>query len=103
MDLGQHLRRVLLSILLVQPSRRFKSKALPMNLLPLKMALGEVVDIMLNLKCVLPRHGDIRRPCALTSRTGVVTAKDIETNADVEVLSRPRYLQPLTTLKPAGD
>lgn len=89
MTLGNSLRRVLLSSIAGAAVTAFKIEGATHEFTSIKGVKEDVVDIMLNLKGIRFRvYGD--EPQTLTiskSGKGTVTAKDIKTNADVEVVN----------------
>jgi DNA-directed RNA polymerase subunit alpha len=89
MTLGNSLRRVLLSSIAGAAITSFKVEGATHEFTTVKGVKEDVVDIMLNLKGVRFRvYGEDRQTLRITKKgKGVVTAKDIETNADVEVVN----------------
>lgn len=89
MTLGNSLRRVLLSSIAGAAVTAFKIEGATHEFTDVKGVKEDVVDIMLNLKGVRFRvYGDEPQSLRVSkSGKGVVTAKDIETNADVEVVN----------------
>lgn len=89
MTLGNSLRRVLLSSIAGAAVTAFKIEGATHEFTDVKGVKEDVVDIMLNLKGVRFRvYGDEPQSLRVTkSGKGTVTAKDIETNADVEVVN----------------
>ncbi len=89
MTLGNSLRRVLLSSIAGAAVTAFKIEGVTHEFTSVKGVKEDVVDIMLSLKGVRFRvYGD--EPQTLTinkSGKGTVTAKDIKTNADVEIVN----------------
>ncbi len=89
MTLGNSLRRVLLSSISGAAITSFKVEGVTHEFTSVKGVKEDVVDIMLSLKGVRFRvYGD--EPQTLTinkSGKGTVTAKDIQTNADVEIVN----------------
>lgn len=89
MTLGNSLRRVLLSSIAGSAVTAFKIEGATHEFTTVKGIKEDVVDIMLNLKQVRFRsHSDEPQTIRLTKKgSGVVTATDISTNADVEIVT----------------
>lgn len=89
MTLGNSLRRVLLSSISGAAVTSFKIEGVSHEFTTVKGVKEDVVDIMLNLKGIRFRvYGDEAQNLRIVkSGKGVVTAKDIQTNADVEVVN----------------
>lgn len=89
MTLGNSLRRVLLSSISGAAITAFKIEGVSHEFTAVKGVKEDVVDVMLNLKGVRLRvyGGEAQDLRIVKSGKGVVTAKDIETNADVEVVN----------------
>jgi DNA-directed RNA polymerase subunit alpha len=89
MTLGNSLRRVLLSSISGAAITSFKIEGITHEFATVKGVKEDVVDIMLNLKGVRFRvFGDETQNLRITkSGKGVVTAKDIASNADVEIVN----------------
>lgn len=89
MTLGNSLRRVLLSSIAGASITAFKVEGASHEFTTLKGVKEDVVDIMLNLKAIRFRvFGDEAQTLRITKKgKGVVTAKDIQLNADVEVVN----------------
>ncbi len=89
MTLGNSLRRVLLSSISGAAITAFKIEGVSHEFTDIKGVKEDVVDIMLNLKGVRFRvYGNETQNLRIIKSTkGVVTAKDIQTNADVEVVN----------------
>lgn len=89
MTLGNSLRRVLLSSIAGAAVTSFKIEGVTHEFTDVPGVKEDVVDIMLNLKGVRFRvyGNDTQSLRIVKSGKGVVTAKDIETNADVEVVN----------------
>lgn len=89
MTLGNSLRRVLLSSIAGSAVTAFKIEGVTHEFTDVPGVKEDVVDIMLNLKGVRFRvYGDEPQNLRIVkSGKGPVTAKDIETNADVEVVN----------------
>ncbi len=89
MTLGNSLRRVLLSSIAGAAVTAFKVEGATHEFTTLKGVKEDVVDIMLNLKSVRFRvfGGDAQTLRIVKKGKGVVTAKDIQVNADVEVVN----------------
>jgi len=89
MTLGNSLRRVLLSSIAGAAVTSFKVEGATHEFTTIKGVKEDVVDIMLNLKGVRFRvYGEEPQQIRIVkSGKGVVTAKDIQVNADVEVVN----------------
>jgi DNA-directed RNA polymerase subunit alpha len=87
--LGNSIRRVLLSSISGAAVTSFKIEGLTHEFTAVPGVKEDVVDIMMNLKGVRFRvYGEEPQKLRINkSGAGVVTAKDIETNADVEVVN----------------
>lgn len=89
MTLGNSLRRVLLSSIAGAAVTSFKIEGVTHEFTDVPGVKEDVVDIMLNLKGVRFRiyGGEAQTLRIVKSGKGVVTAKDIQTNADVEIVN----------------
>lgn len=89
MTLGNSLRRVLLSSIAGAAVTSFRIEGASHEFTTVKGVKEDVVDIMLNLKGVRFRvFGDEAQILRINKKgKGLVTAKDIETNADVEIVN----------------
>ncbi len=89
MTLGNSLRRVLLSSISGAAVTSFKIEGITHEFTSVAGVKEDVVDIMLNLKGIRFQvyGGEIQNIRITKSGKGVVTAKDIATNADVEVVN----------------
>ena len=89
MTLGNSLRRVLLSSIAGAAVTAFKVEGINHEFTAVKGVKEDVVDIMMNLKGIRFRvYGqDTQNLRIVKSGKGAVTAKDIETNADVEIVN----------------
>ena len=89
MSLGNSLRRVLLSSIAGAAATSFKIEGVTHEFTTVKGVKEDVVDIMLNLKGIRFRvYGDEPQQVRVVKQgKGVVTAKDIQLNADVEVVN----------------
>jgi DNA-directed RNA polymerase subunit alpha len=89
MTLGNSLRRVLLSSIAGAAVTAFKIEGVTHEFTAVEGVKEDVVDVMLNLKGVRFRiyGGETQTLRIVKSGKGVVTAKDIETNADVEIVN----------------
>lgn len=89
MTLGNSLRRVLLSSIAGAAVTAFKIEDITHEFTSVPGVKEDVVDIMLNLKGVRFRvYGDEAQTLRIVkSGKGIVTAKDIQTNADVEIVN----------------
>ncbi len=101
MTLGNSLRRVLLSSISGAAVTAFKIEGVTHEFTTLPHVKEDVVDIMLNLKGVRFRvFGDETQNIRLIKKgKGVVTAKDITTNADVEVVNPDHVIATLEDAK----
>lgn len=89
MTLGNSIRRVLLSSISGAAVTSFKIEGVTHEFTTVKGVKEDVVDIMLNLKAVRFRvYGDEPQQVRIVKEgKGVITAKDIQVNADVEVVN----------------
>ena len=89
MTLGNSFRRVLLSSIAGAAITSFKVEGATHEFTTVKGVKEDVVDIMLNLKGIRFRvFSDEPQTLRLTKQgKGTITAKDIQTNADVEVVN----------------
>lgn len=89
MTLGNSLRRVLLSSISGAAVTKFKINGVTHEFTTVPGVKEDVVDIMLNLKGVRFRvfNEDPQTLRIVKKGKGVVTAKDIEANADVEIVN----------------
>jgi DNA-directed RNA polymerase subunit alpha len=89
MTLGNSLRRVLLSSISGAAVTSFKIEGVTHEFTTVPGVKEDVVDIMLKLKGVRFRvYGDEVQNLRIVKKgKGIVTAKDIQTNADVEVVN----------------
>jgi DNA-directed RNA polymerase subunit alpha len=89
MTLGNSLRRVLLSSIAGASVTSFKIDGVSHEFTTVKGVKEDVVDIMLNLKSVRFRvYGDEPQQVRIVKQgKGTITAKDIQINADVEVVN----------------
>ncbi|HSH18555.1 MAG TPA: DNA-directed RNA polymerase subunit alpha [Candidatus Saccharimonadales bacterium] len=89
MTLGNSLRRVLLSSISGAAITSFKIEGVTHEFTTVPGVKEDVVDIMMNLKGVRFRvYGDDTQTLRISKKgKGVVTAKDIGANADVEVVN----------------
>jgi DNA-directed RNA polymerase subunit alpha len=89
MTLGNSLRRVLLSSISGAAVTAFKIEGVTHEFTAVPGVKEDVVDLMLNLKGVRFRvyGGEPQNLRIVKSGKGVVTAKDIQTNADVEIVN----------------
>lgn len=93
MTLGNSMRRVLLSSIAGAAVTAFKLEGTTHEFMTLPGVKEDIVDIMLRLKGVRFRifNSEAHNLRIVKKGKGVVTAKDIETNADVEVVN-PDYV-----------
>jgi len=89
MTLGNSLRRVLLSSIAGAAVTSFKIEGVTHEFTTVKGVKEDVVDIMLNLKGIRFRvYGDEPQQIRIVKEgKGVVKAKDIQVNADVEIVN----------------
>lgn len=89
MTLGNSLRRVLLSSIAGAAVTSFKIEGATHEFTTLKGVKEDIVDIMLNLKGIRFRvFGDEVQNLRIVKKgKGAITAKDIQSNADVEVVN----------------
>lgn len=89
MTLGNSIRRVLLSSIAGAAITSFKVEGATHEFTAVKGVKEDVVDIMLNLKGVRFRvYSDEPQTLRIVKKgKGVITAKDIEVNADVEIVN----------------
>lgn len=89
MTLGNSLRRVLLSSISGAAVTAFKIEGITHEFTAVPGVKEDVVDIMMNLKGVRFRvYGEAAQQLRIVKKgKGVVTAKDIQTNADVEIVN----------------
>jgi DNA-directed RNA polymerase subunit alpha len=89
MTLGNSLRRVLLSSISGAAVTAFKVEGATHEFTTIKGVKEDVVDIMLNLKGIRFRvYGEEPQTLRIVKQgKGTVTAKDIQTNADVEIVN----------------
>lgn len=89
MTLGNSLRRVLLSSITGAAVTAFKIEGVTHEFTTVPGVKEDVVDIMLNLKGVRFRvYGDESQTLRIVKQgKGTVTAKDIQVNADVEIVN----------------
>ncbi len=89
MTLGNSLRRVLLSSIAGAAITSFKIEGASHEFTTLKGVKEDIVDIMMNLKGIRFRvFGDDPQNLRITkSGKGIITARDITLNADVEVVN----------------
>src|SRR5579884_1100491 len=89
MTLGNSLRRVLLSSVSGAAVTAFKIEGITHEFTDVPGVKEDVVDIMLNLKGVRFRvyGSDTQSLRIVKTGKGNVTAKDIQTNADVEIVN----------------
>jgi DNA-directed RNA polymerase subunit alpha len=101
MTLGNSLRRVLLSSIAGAAVTGFKIEGATHEFTTLPNVKEDVVEIMLNLKNIRFRvFGDEAQVLRINKTgKGVVTAKDIETNADVEVVNPDQVIATLDDSK----
>jgi DNA-directed RNA polymerase subunit alpha len=101
MTLGNSLRRVLLSSIAGAAVTSFKIEGVTHEFTAVPGVKEDIVDIMLNLKGVRFRvYGGETQTLRITkSGKGTVTAKDIQTNADVEIVNPDHVIATLDEAK----
>mgnify|MGYP001166020272 CR=1 FL=1 len=101
MTLGNSLRRVLLSSIAGAAVTAFKIEGATHEFTTVPGVKEDIVDIMLNLKNVRFRvFSDEPQKLRIIKKTkGVVTAKDIQTNADVEIVNKDQAIATLDDSK----
>lgn len=94
MTLGNSLRRVLLSSIAGAAVTGFKIEGVTHEFTTVKGVKEDVVDIMINLKSVRFRvfSEEPQTLRIVKEGKGVITAKDIQVNADVEVVNPSRVI-----------
>lgn len=102
MTLGNSLRRVLLSSIEGAAIVAFKIEGITHEFTTVEGVKEDVVDIMLNLKQVRVKvHGDERQTVRIEKKTkGDITAADIKTNDQVEVINKDQIIATLDSSKP---
>ena len=105
MTLGNSLRRVLLSSIAGAAVTSFKIEGVTHEFTAVPGVKEDVVDIMQNLKGIHFRvYGEEPQHLRIVKQgKGVVTAKDIETNADVEVVILNKSSPLSTTTRPSSS
>lgn len=101
MTLGNSLRRVLLSSIAGAAVTAFKIEGVTHEFTSVPGVKEDIVDIMLNLKGVRLRvYGNEAQTLRITKQgKGTVTAKDIQTNADVEIVNPDHLIATLDEAK----
>jgi DNA-directed RNA polymerase subunit alpha len=101
--LGNSIRRVLLSSIRGGAIVAFRVEGASHEFTTIKGVKEDVVDIMLNLKNVRVKvHGDEPVELRLEKKgAGVITAADIKTNADVEVVNPTQVIATIDDAKTA--
>jgi len=101
MTLGNSLRRVLLSSISGAAVTAFKIEGTTHEFTSVPGVKEDVVDIMLNLKGVRFRvyGGETQTLRIVKNGKGTVTAKDIQTNADVEVVNPEQVIATIDDAK----
>jgi len=101
MTLGNSLRRVLLSSISGAAVTSFKFDGATHEFTTVAGVKEDVVDIMLNLKSIRFRvYGDEAQTLRIVKQgAGVVTAKDIQLNADVEVANPEQVIATIDDAK----
>ncbi len=101
MTLGNSLRRVLISSIAGAAITSFKIEGATHEFTTIKGVKEDVIDIMINLKNVRFRiFSDEPQTLRLIKQgKGSVTAKDIQTNADVEIVNPKQHIATLDDAK----
>ncbi len=101
MTLGNSFRRVLLSSIAGAAVTSFKIEGAPHEFTTIEGVKEDVVDIMLNLKRIRFKVFSEEPQTVRLTKNGasVVTAKDIETNADVEIVNTDQVIATLDSSK----
>ena len=101
MTLGNSLRRVLLSSIAGAAVTSFKIEGITHEFTSVPGVKEDIVDIMLNLKSIRFRvyGSDTQNLRIIKSGKGVVTAKDIQTNADVEIVNPDQVIATIDDAK----
>ncbi|HET9098636.1 MAG TPA: DNA-directed RNA polymerase subunit alpha [Candidatus Saccharimonadales bacterium] len=101
MTLGNSLRRVLLSSIAGAAVTSFKIEGVTHEFTDIPGVKEDVVDIMLHLKGVKFRvyGNEVQNLRIVKSGKGIVTAKDIETNADVEIVNPDQIIATIDDAK----
>jgi DNA-directed RNA polymerase subunit alpha len=101
MTLGNSMRRVLLSSIAGAAITSFKIEGATHEFTTLPGVKEDIVDIMLNLKQIRFRvFGDEAQNLRISkSGKGSVTAKNIETNADVEIVNPDQHIATIDDTK----
>src|SRR5258708_37914201 len=101
MTLGNSIRRVLLSSISGAAVTAFKIEGVTHEFTDVPGVKEDVVDIMLNLKGVRFRvyGGETQSLRIVKSGKGAVTAKDIQTNADVEIVNPEHHIATIDEAK----
>lgn len=101
MTLGNSLRRVLLSSIAGAAITSFKVEGVTHEFTAVGGVKEDVVDIMINLKSIRFKvYGSEAQNLRITKKgKGVVTAKDIQTNADVEVVNPEQVIATIDDAK----
>jgi DNA-directed RNA polymerase subunit alpha len=101
MTLGNSLRRVLLSSIAGAAVTAFKIEGVTHEFTSVPGVKEDIVDIMMNLKGVRFRvYGNEPQNLRIVKQgKGVVTAKDIQTNADVEIVNPEHHIATLDDAK----
>ena len=96
--IGNSLRRVLLSTLEGSAVTQIKIRGAQHEFTTIPGVLEDVTDIVLNVKSLVVRnHSDSTRVITVEKdQAGVVTGRDIHTDADVEVINKDHVLATLT-------
>jgi len=101
MTLGNSLRRVLLSSIAGAAVTAFKIEGVTHEFTSVPGVKEDIVDLMLNLKSIRFRvYGTEPQHLRITkSGKGTVTAKDIQTNADVEIVNPDQVIATMDDAK----
>jgi len=101
MTLGNSLRRVLLSSIAGSAVTSFKIEGITHEFTSVKGVKEDVVDIMMNLKSIRFRvyGNEVQNVRIIKKGKGIVTAKDVQTNADVEVVNPDQVIATIDDAK----
>src|SRR5258708_32212005 len=101
MTLGNSLRRVLLSSIAGAAVTSFKIEGVTHEFTSVQGVKEDIVDIMLNLKSIRFRvYGSEPQQLRIIKQgKGMVTAKDIQTNADVEIVNPEQVIATIDDAK----
>ncbi len=97
-NIGNSLRRVLLSSLEGSAVTQIKIRGAQHEFTTIPGVLEDVTDIVLNVKSlVVKNHSDSTRVITVEKNTtGLITGNDVQTDSDVEIINRNHVLATLT-------